>query len=152
MGCSPLATALPQTIDYLDFVEEYLIEKIGIASFDGQVFCSYEVLDTKREDIKVDVYVWALCEEYYLVDNALETGTGSSLPVALYLQKSDNEYRLQSYEVPKDGMGYRPSIEIIFPSLAIEHMCEGDPHCHNQRVERLELENRQKAREYYGIK
>jgi hypothetical protein len=150
-ACSPSATALPQSMVYLDFVEGYLVENIGIASFGGQVFCSYEVLDTEQKDINVDVYVWALCEEHYLVDNSLEPGTASSLPVALHLQRSDNEYYLQSYEVPKDGIGYGPSIEIIFPELAIKRMCEGDVECPNQRVERLELENKQKAREYYGI-
>jgi hypothetical protein len=150
-ACSPLTAELPQNADYLAPVEGYLVENIGIASFGGQVFCSYEVLDTEQEGIKVDVYVWALCEEHYLVDNSLETGTASSLPVALHLQKSDNEYYLQSYEVPKDGIGYGPSIEVIFPDLAIKRMCERDVECPNQRVERLELENMQKAREYYGI-
>jgi len=151
-ACSPLTAQLPDGADYLTNVEGYLIENIGIASFGGQVFCSYEVLDTKQEAIKADVYVWALCEEYYLVDNSLETGTGSSLPVALHMQKSGNEYRLQSYEVPKDGMGYGPSVQAIFSTLAIERMCEGDPDCYNGRAERLELENEQKAEEYYGLK
>jgi hypothetical protein len=109
-------------------------------------------LDARQENAKVDIYVWALCEEYYLVGAALETGTASSLPVALHLQSLDREYRLQSYEVPKDGMGYGPGIQAIFPPIAIKRMCEGDAVCYNGRAERLELENEHKAREYYGIK
>jgi hypothetical protein len=150
-ACSPLTAELPRNADYLAPVEGYLVENIGIASFGGQVFCSCEVLDTEQEGIKVDVYVWALCEEYYLVENSLNMGTGSSLPVALHLQETGSEYRLLSYEVPKDGLGYGPSIQAIFSPLAIERMCEGDADCYNGRAERLELENLQKAREYYGI-
>ena len=151
-ACSPLTAESPQSVDYLSFVEGYLIENIGIASFGGQVFCSCDVLDTKPENINVDVYVWAFCEEYYLVGNSLEVGTGSSLPVALHLQRAGGEYRLLSYEVPKDGTGYGPSIQVIFPRVAIERMCMGNTDCYNQRAERLEYENEQKAGEYYDIK
>ena len=148
-----LAACQPETVDYLVPVEEYLVENIGIASFGGQVFCAYEVLDTKKlGNDKIDVYVWTLCQEYYLADGSLDKGTGSSLPVALHLQKADGEYRLLGYEVPKDGMKYGPSIQAIFPQKAIQHMCEDDPACYNGRAERLDLENRQKAREYYSIK
>lgn len=151
-ACSPLSVQVPQSADYLGSVERYLVENIGIASFGGQVFCSYETLDMKQEDAQVDAYVWALCQEYYMDDHSLELGTGSSLPVALHLQKTGNEYQLLSYEVPKDGMGYWPSIQAIFPTIAIERMCEGDASCYNQRAEKLVLENEQKAREFYKSK
>ena len=54
-ACSPLSAQLPQRGDYLGSVEGYLVENIGIASFGGHAFCSYEVLDAEQENIKVDV-------------------------------------------------------------------------------------------------
>jgi hypothetical protein len=149
-SCSSMSVKVARILGYLSPVEGYLVKNIGIISYGGQVFCSYEVLDTKQENINIDVYVWVLCEEYYLDDNALKMGTGSSLPVALHLQKVDSEYRLLSYEVPKDGTEYGPSIKNIFPPIAIKRMCEGDADCYNERAGRLELEVLQKAKEYYG--
>jgi hypothetical protein len=151
-ACSSLPVELSQEGVYLKPVEGYLVENIGIASFSGQVFCSYEVLDTKQEEAQVDMYVWAMCQEYYLEGRSLVMGTGSSLPVALHLQGLDGGYRLASYEVPKDGIGYWPSIQAIFPALAIERMCEGDTDCYNGRAERLERESEQKAKAFYSIK
>lgn len=150
-ACGPWSVKSPREVDYLVSVEGYLVENIGIASFGGQVFCSFDTLDNRSQNENLDISVWALCEEFYLDGNSLEMGTGSSLPVALHLQRIDGDYRLLSYAVSKDGLGYGPSIQSIFSQVAIQRMCEGNPDCYNGRAQRLELENLQKAREYYGI-
>jgi hypothetical protein len=147
------AVAPPQTPPgYLTAVEEYLVEQIGLASFGGKVFCAWDLLEEAQRSDGVDLYVWALCAEYYLEGKTLTMGTASSLPVALHLQKSGNEYAVISHEIPLDGVDYWPSIQRIFPPQAIANMCEEDIPCYNERAERLEQAVFEKAKAYYGVK
>ena len=138
--------------DFLAPVESMLVEMVGQASFGGKVFCAYDVLGSEVSDETADVYVWALCGEYYLDQGALTLGTASSLPVALHMQKSNGEYRLTGHEVPGDGTAYMPSIRRIFPADAIQKMCHEDANCYNERAWRLQGEIERKAGEYYGLK
>jgi len=148
-----LAACTPKSANFLLPVNDYLVQNFGQASFGGKVFCAYDVLGTESRDDRADVYVWALCGEYYLDNNVLTLGTASSLPVALYVQESDGKYNVIDHEFPGDGTAYMPDIQRIFPSDAIQKMChEQHPDCYNERATRLENEIEQKAREYYGLK
>jgi hypothetical protein len=147
-----LGACTPYNSDPLAPVEEYLVENIGEASFGGEVFCSYDVLEMGVRFNGADVYVWALCGEYYLEDGTLTMGTASSLPVALYMKISTGGYSISGYDIPRDGMEYGSSIRQIFPAGAIEAMCEGKPDCYNERAIRLENDIEAKAMEYYGMK
>jgi hypothetical protein len=133
-------------------VESALVDNIGVTAFGGKVFCAYDVLGTTLRENGADVYVWALCGEYYLVNNMLTQGTASSLPVALHLQASNGEYQVVSHEVPGDGTQYWPGIQRIFPPDAILAMCLETVNCYNERAQRLEIAIEQDAREYYGVK
>jgi hypothetical protein len=147
-----LAACTPKSPDYLAPVESYLIEHVGEANSGGIVFCAYDVLGADLRADAADVYVWALCAEYYLEDGALTMGTASSLPVALTMQKSNGQYVVTGHAVPGDGTEYWPGIQRLFPAEAIKAMCEGEPDCYNERAGRLEKAVEEKAREYYGLK
>lgn len=147
-----LTACTPDSSDFLRPVSSYLVENIGETSFGGKTFCAYDVLDMEIRADGADVYVWALCGEYYLENNVPTLGTAGSLPVALHLQKSGEQVRLASYEIPLSGGDYGPSIQDIFPPDAIRNMCEGNIECYNERAERLEENIEEQAREYYGQK
>ncbi len=147
-----LSACIPASPDYLAPVESYLIENIGEASFGGKVFCAYDVLGADLRSGSADVFVWALCAEYFLDNGALTMGTACSLPVALHMEEVDGLFQVTSYEIPGNGTDYSPSIQRIFPTEAIENMCEGEIDCYNERATRLENTVVEKAREYYGLK
>jgi hypothetical protein len=147
-----LAACIPDSPDILAPVENALMENIGQTSFGGKVFCSYDVLGSEARSDGMDVYVWALCGEYYLDNGVLTLGTGSSMPVAIHMQKAGRVYEVVSCEIPSDGMDYMPSIQRIFTAAAIQKMCHENPDCYNERAQRLQNASEQKAREYYGLK
>jgi hypothetical protein len=146
-----LAACTPTSADFLLPVNDFLVQNVGQRYFGGKVFCAYDVLGTGPRDDGVDVYVWALCGEYTLDNSVLTLGTASSLPVALHMQKSNGQYTVTSYEVPRDGIDYGSSIQRIFPPAAIEKMCETNADCYNERAQRLQNEIEQKAGEVYGF-
>jgi len=147
-----LGACTPYNSDPLAPVEAYLVENIGEASFGGEVFCSYDVLDMGVRFNGADVYTWAFCAEYYLEDGTLTMGTASSLPVAIYMENDQNKgFIITGYAIPRDGTEYGPSIREIFPSRAITAMCEGKPDCYNERAWRLEEEAEAQARAYFGL-
>jgi hypothetical protein len=147
-----LAACTPASPEPLTPVESYLVENIGQAYSGGKVFCAYNVLGTESRDNVANVYVWALCGEYTLDNGVLTLSTASSLPVALHMQKSNGQYTVTSYEVPRDGIDYGPSIQRIFPPDAIEKICVTNTDCYNERAERLQNKIEQKAGEYYALK
>ena len=147
-----LAACTPASPEPLTPVESYLVENIGQAYSGGKVFCAYNVLGTESRDNVANVYVWALCGEYTLDNGVLTLSTASRLPVALHMQKSNGQYTVTSYDVPRDGIDYGPSIQRIFPPDAIEKICVTNTDCYNERAERLQNEIEQKAGEYYALK
>jgi hypothetical protein len=147
-----LAACTPTSADFLLPVKAYLVKNVGQASYGGKIFCACDMLGTEPRNDGLDVYVWALCGEYYLDNGHLTLGTASSLPVALSLQKENGHYTVTSYEVPRDGIDYGPSIQRIFPPDAIEKMCTVNSNCYNERAQRLQNDIGQKAGEYFGLK
>lgn len=147
-----LAACTPTSANFSLPVKVYLVQYVGQASFGGKVFCACDVFGTEPRDDGVAVYIWALCGEYFLVDGVLTLGTASSLPVALYLQKSNGLYTVTRSEVPGDGMDYGASIQHIFPPAVIEKMCTGNPNCYNERAQRLQNEIGRNAGDFYGLK
>lgn len=147
-----VAACTPVLPGYLVPVESYLTERVGDAYFGGKDFCAYDVLGADMRSDTADIYVWALCGEYYLDKNVLTLGTASSLPVALHLMRENGRYVVTGHELPREGTDYGPSIQEIFPTDAIEKMCMTNPDCYNERAERLEKVIEQQAQEYYRLK
>jgi len=147
----PAGGSTDATAAFMPSVNNYLVKNLGLTAFGGQVFCAYDVLGTAVPSRKTDVYIWALCAEYFLHDKTLTMGTASSLPVALHLQESGGVYQVTGMEVPLDGMGYGASLVRIFPAEAIQKMCREDADCYNERAKRLEDATREQAAEFYKV-
>ncbi|HET90262.1 MAG TPA: hypothetical protein ENN99_05925 [Chloroflexi bacterium] len=129
-----------------DAIEAYLVEHVGLASFGGEVFCAVELLDADMQAWTQNVYVWALCAEYYVAQGELTMGAASSLPVALVVRGRADSYQVVEHRVPGDGSNYGPDIEALFSPRAREEMCPGDPACINARAARLEQIVAERAR------
>ncbi|HBB96534.1 MAG TPA: hypothetical protein DC054_14195 [Blastocatellia bacterium] len=97
----------------------YLNQKIGVAGFGGKPFCGYKLLDVEENEKGIFEYLDVLCQEYYLKGNGkLEKGTGIMQPVALTITKSNGDFQIVKHEVPRDGDGFNPDIEALFPKKA----------------------------------
>src|SRR5262249_23344550 len=96
--------------------DDYLIEHIGITGFGGKTFCTHKTLDIEETEQGVIEYLYVDCQEYYLNDNHLKMGTGSSLPVVLSLQKNNQTYKAVGHKTPRDGSQNWHDIETLFPS------------------------------------
>lgn len=150
MNRKPAASSPNPSVTYLAHVQDYLVKHIVQANFGGRVFCAYDVLGADMLSDRADVYVWALCAEYYREGEILTMGTASSLPVAMHMQISSGGYQMVSSEVPEDGIGYGASLQRIFPEAAIERMCHDNADCYNERANRLEGATKQQAEEFYS--
>ncbi len=145
-----LAACAPVQPAYLEGVEGDLVAAVGQSNFGGKIFCAYDLLGSRGREEEMEVFVWALCREYFLAGQELTSGTASSLPVALHLKKSGDGYALTGFDIPQDGTGFMPSIQAAFPAAAIRRMCLTDAECYNGRANRLEQEIRQRARSFFG--
>jgi hypothetical protein len=140
----PPAAQLPASAISAEQIRAALVKYIGVTAFGGRVFCAYEPLVTDADY----VYVWALCQEYYQGANGLEQGTGSSLPVALAVQKTENGYRVSGFRQPDEGMS---NVKSIFPPEAWPSFYWGDAEKYNARAAKLDNETLQQAKSYFGV-
>ena len=78
---------------------------------DFQVFFDYEGFGvTEDENIKY-AYMWIVEESYYVENNEVKTGAGSSM--AYKIKFVDDV--VVNFEIPKDGSEYDESIREMFP-------------------------------------
>jgi len=127
-----------------DTTQKYLVDDFGKSSFGGKAFCAYKVLDIEAKDggKYINEYLWAVCQEYYLTNDRLETGTGISLPIALFIQL-DGTYKVNSHKVPRDGSMFSYDVENIFPKRTHNEIFAHE--IPNQLIEQA----RQEAEDYY---
>ncbi|HEX8706816.1 MAG TPA: hypothetical protein VF723_01025 [Pyrinomonadaceae bacterium] len=95
---------------------EYLVRKIAHASFGGNVFCAFKVLDIEERGDQVNEYLYAVCQEYSLRDGRLKEGEGLAMPVALSFRKEAGTYRVVEHRTAGDGSRYASDIKRIFPA------------------------------------
>ncbi len=136
----------------IDTLENYLVANVGISAFDGVVFCAYEPLDA-AQGVDGKIYLWVLCQEYYLEHEALDRGSGVSLPVALQIQDQNDRYEITGYWIPRDGTYFGPDVRAAFPEntwAQIMPRSLEEIEQYNQRANRLELETERKAGTSFG--
>lgn len=131
-----------------DVVAEFIAQNLGSKSPDGQTFVSYEVLGEEVQGNLRNLYVWALIQEYYIGEGKLAEGSGSSLPIKIVEENTNNEWVPQSYRAPGDGTQYSKDIQEIFPQDVHDKIFASTAD-HNARAERLQVENQQKAENYF---
>ncbi len=148
----PLANSTPALM-LEESINDYLVINIGITSQSGEIFCAHEFLDAGRAT-DGNIYIWALCQEYYVEQDSLTTGSGISLPVALQTQAKNDHYEIIEHLVPGDGTYYGPDVRAIFPKSSWPQIMpanEDEINQYNDRANELMLDTRMQAGEYYSI-
>jgi|GEM_PF-1885546 len=78
----------------LDKIIKENIEPICIpTSFGGKSFCTYKIIDLEKKGNAIRIYVWLLCEEFYVKNNKLTMGTGAEFPSIIIIAKENNNYK-----------------------------------------------------------
>jgi hypothetical protein len=145
-----------QAEDILQIVdmESYLTSEIGETAFNGVVFCAYNVIFAEQDDYKIVTYLWVLCQEYYQEQQALEPGTGISLPIAVFIRNKNNNFNILNYRFPRDGINYEQDIKDIFPKSVLAKIIPSNSSeidNFNERIKNLEMILKDNAQEYFNI-
>lgn len=133
----------PQIIEDID---SYLIANVGISGFKGKVFCSFELMGSEYRYLQdAKLYLWVLCQEYYLENDILKKGSGLSVPITLLLTPAPGTYKPIMHEQP--GYDYAADIKRIFPkkyqNLIFHQIYKGSV------IDSLNAEVLNKAKNYY---
>jgi hypothetical protein len=129
-------------------IQEYLTGKVGATAYGGKVFSAYQVMGTEQAGPVIKLYLWALVQEYYVDQNTLKDGTGSSLPVVLFIKMQAGKYHIFDFKDAGEGYQY---LTVNFPP-AVLPLINLPADAYNLRVTRLSNENRHAAELYYGVK
>ncbi len=114
-------------------IQQYLEENILGSE---NAICNFEKLNQPNGNV---VEVWALCEEFVLLDNgSLDKNRGISLPVKITFASPT------IHIVPADGEGYTASINDNFSKKAVEKIFAEEVH----NVKDLEKRNRARAEKW----
>jgi len=140
-------------ISQTENIEDYLVTNIGISAFGGKVFCAYEPLNVEQ-GVEGKLYLWTLCQEYYLEQESLIPGSGVSCPVVLRIQEKNDHYEVVGHLAPRNGTYYGPDVRATFPqSTWRQILSQGDDqvNLYNYRANELEKATEIQARSYYGF-
>ncbi len=132
-----------------EVIQLALTDRIGIASFGGEPFCSYELLMPLQIDAKgtIKVYLQVSCNEFYEKSGVLLRGTGISIPVALTLEEREEGWSVEN-QTPEAG-NWGPSIHEIFPSQTWPIISA--PTGHTADGKSFSQNNIQQAEDYFGL-
>ena len=133
-----------------EVIQFALVDRIGVASFGGEPFCSYELfmpLQTET-DGTIKAYMRVRCQEFYEDCGALLRGTGISVPVALTLEEREEGWSVE-HQTPTYGSAGGVSIYDIFPPQAWPRISA--PTGRTADGKTLSQNNIQQAEEYFGL-
>lgn len=115
-GCNRKENYLTDN-DYLyDIAVQYIIDNDNNLEKNNdryKVFTDYNEFGITKDEKYRYVYMWIVEESYYVVDNKLVIGPGSSMPYKFIFELKDN--KIVQYEVPKDGNEYTSSVREMYP-------------------------------------
>ena len=66
-------------------------------------------------ETRYNVYSWVLEKSYYLENNEIKLGSGSSMPYKFVVEKKEDEFVVTDFKVPRDGSLYAEDMKNIFP-------------------------------------
>lgn len=78
-----------------------------------KMFVDYNGFGITEDNNYRYVYMWIAEESYYVVDNKIVSGSGSSMPYKFTFELNEN--KVVKYEIPKDGSFYVTSIKEMYP-------------------------------------
>jgi hypothetical protein len=147
MGCQQALkednSILAEKFNSVPSIREYLSAHVASTGFGGEPYCAYEVLDAEQNDEAIALYLWVVCQEYYLEQQAYRQGTGASLPAALVVHTRNESIQVVGHRVPRDGALYAEDMPVIFSEKFISKVQAETTDDQNGRVERLKAEIQQ---------
>ena len=107
----------------------WLRSGLGGPSFGGRVYTGVEVMGSSADGRHL--YLWVLCEEFYLRSGVVQPGTGVSVPLLATVTGSGPSTRVTAWRMPLNGSRYAASIRAMFPlnlaELAINEKTDPQP-------------------------
>lgn len=137
-----------KTITLEDAVQNYLENNFRNPQRGGKVFCAFDVFGTEKINGKTSVFLWTLCQEFYLEDDKLKFGASVSLPLVLLSKMSKQGYKIVGHREPTDGAGHSQSIKRIFPKKYLKNI-HPEGNGYNERTHRLSAEAKTRAMLFY---
>ncbi|MBR1416570.1 MAG: hypothetical protein IJ572_01990 [Bacilli bacterium] len=115
-GCSNKENYITDNEHLYDTAVQYIIDNDTNPEKNEdryKMFIDYNGFGITEDDNYRYAYMWISEESYYVVDNKIISGSGSSMPYKFTFELNDN--KVVKYEIPKDGNEYASSIKEMYP-------------------------------------
>ena len=115
-GCSNNENYITDNEHLYDTAVQYIIDNDTNPEKNNdryKKFIDYNGFGITEDDNYRYAYMWIAEESYYVVDNKIISGSGSSMPYKFTFELNEN--KVVKYEIPKDGSFYVSSIKEMYP-------------------------------------
>lgn len=115
-GCSNKENYITDNEHLYDIAIQYIIDNDTNPEKNNdryKMFIDYNGFGITEDENYRYAYMWIAEESYYVVDNMIISGSGSSMPYKFTFELNDN--KVVKYEIPKDGNEYASSIKEMYP-------------------------------------
>jgi hypothetical protein len=130
-------------------IKDYLVMNYGIGVHGGKEFCGYQPLGMENDAKMIKLYLWVGCFEYYPNENGqIKQGTGSIIPVVLYVEWRHSQYRI--VDTKDAGLGYSNLKNNFPPEIQKLVLIRDNPDAFNKATEKLMTEIDQQAKNFFG--
>ena len=115
-GCSNKENYITDNEHLYDIAIQYIIDNDTNPEKNNdryKMFVDYNGFGITEDENYRYVYMWIAEESYYIADNKIISGSGSSMPYKFTFELNDN--KVVKNETPKDGNEYTSSIKEMYP-------------------------------------
>ena len=115
-GCSNKENYITDYEHLYDIAIQYIIDNDTNPEKNNdryKMFVDYNGFGITEDENYRYVYMWIAEESYYIADNKIISGSGSSMPYKFTFELNDN--KVVKIETPKDGNEYTSSIKEMYP-------------------------------------
>ena len=115
-GCSNKENYITDNEHLYDIAIQYIIDNDTNPEKNNdryKMFVDYNGFGITEDENYRYVYMWIAEESYYIADNKIISGSGSSMPYKFTFELNDN--KVIKIETPKDGNEYTSSIKEMYP-------------------------------------
>ena len=115
-GCSNKENYITDNEHLYDIAIQYIIDNDTNPEKNNdryKMFVDYNGFGITEDENYRYVYMWIAEESYYIADNKIISGSGSSMPYKFTFELNDN--KVVKIETPKDGNEYTSSIKEMYP-------------------------------------
>ena len=115
-GCSNKENYITDYEHLYDTAVQYIIDNDTNPEKNNdryKMFVDYNGFGITEDENYRYVYIWIAEESYYIADNKIISGSGSSMPYKFTFELNDN--KVIKIETPKDGNEYTSSIKEMYP-------------------------------------